>query len=292
MRPNLNRLLYFAAILDEGSITAAANRLGVSKAVVSKQVQMLEAEIGQSLLLRNTRRLAPTEAGRQLYARCSPALIEVENAFDSVSEKDMTPRGRLRITAPVDLGLDVIAPMAAKFRETYPQVQLDLFLTDDHLDLVAERLDLSFTVGWLRDSRNLARKLADFKEVVVASPETALAMPVTGPKDLEALPFALNRTVAGRSIWTFARGSDHHDVPLAPVITMNITLGVLQAVRTGRYFTILPDFLVSKSLEAGEFVQLLPDWSLRTGGIYTVTPSGQIRSNALKAFLATVRKAF
>ncbi|SET88419.1 LysR family transcriptional regulator [Paracoccus homiensis] len=292
MRPNLNRLLYFTAILDEGSITAAANRLGVGKAVVSKQIQLLEAEVGQSLLLRNTRRLSPTEAGRQLYDQCSPALTQVATAIDSVSQKDATPRGRLRITAPVDLGLDVIAPMAARFREEHPQVQLDLFLTDDHLDPVAERLDLSFTVGWLRESDHLARKLADFREIVVASPETAAALRVTSPDTLAALPMALNRRVANRPVWTFTRQKEQREVALSPVITANITLGVLQAVRTGRYITILPDFLVTDSLRTGELVQLLPDWSLRTGGIYTVTPAGQIRSNALKAFLAAVRKAF
>lgn len=292
MRPNLNRLLYFTAILDEGSITAAANRLGVGKAVVSKQIQLLEAEVGQSLLLRNTRRLSPTEAGRQLYDQCSPALTQVATAIDSVSQKDATPRGRLRITAPVDLGLDVIAPMAARFREDHPQVQLDLFLTDDHLDPVAERLDLSFTVGWLRESDHLARKLADFREIVVASPETAAALRVTSPDTLAALPMALNRRVANRPVWTFTRQKEQREVALSPVITANITLGVLQAVRTGRYITILPDFLVTDSLRTGELVQLLPDWSLRTGGIYTVTPAGQIRSNALKAFLAAVRKAF
>ncbi|WP_411958401.1 LysR family transcriptional regulator [Paracoccus homiensis] len=292
MRPNLNRLLYFTAILDEGSITAAANRLGVGKAVVSKQIQLLEAEVGQSLLLRNTRRLSPTEAGRQLYDQCSPALTQVATAIDSVSQKDATPRGRLRITAPVDLGLDVIAPMAARFREDHPQVQLDLFLTDDHLDPVAERLDLSFTVGWLRESDHLARKLADFREIVVASPETAATLPVTSPDTLAALPMALNRRVANRPVWTFTRQKEQREVALSPVITANITLGVLQAVRTGRYITILPDFLVTDSLRTGELVQLLPDWSLRTGGIYTVTPAGQIRSNALKAFLAAVRKAF
>lgn len=292
MRPNLNRLLYFTAILDEGSITAAANRLGVGKAVVSKQIQLLEAEVGQSLLLRNTRRLSPTEAGRQLYDQCSPALTQVATAIDSVSQKDATPRGRLRITAPVDLGLDVIAPMAARFREDHPQVQLDLFLTDDHLDPVAERLDLSFTVGWLRESDHLARKLADFREIVVASPETAATLRVTSPDALAALPMALNRRVANRPVWTFTRQKEQREVALSPVITANITLGVLQAVRTGRYITILPDFLVTDSLRTGELVQLLPDWSLRTGGIYTVTPAGQIRSNALKAFLAAVRKAF
>lgn len=292
MRPNLNRLLYFTAILDEGSITAAANRLGVGKAVVSKQIQLLEAEVGQSLLLRNTRRLSPTEAGRQLYDQCSPALTQVATAIDSVSQKDATPRGRLRITAPVDLGLDVIAPMAARFREDHPQVQLDLFLTDDHLDPVAERLDLSFTVGWLRESDHLARKLADFREIVVASPETAATLRVTSPDTLAALPMALNRRVANRPVWTFTRQKEQREVALSPVITANITLGVLQAVRTGRYITILPDFLVTDSLRTGELVQLLPDWSLRTGGIYTVTPAGQIRSNALKAFLAAARKAF
>lgn len=292
MRQNLNRLLYFVTTLDAGTYTAAAERLGVSKAVVSKQVQLLEAEIGQSLLLRNTRRIAPTEAGQQLYARARTALSEVEAAYAAVTESDHQPRGHLRITAPVDLGLDLVSPLVTRFQERHPQVQIDLQLSDEKQDLVANRLDLSFQVGWLQETSNIARKLRNFREIVVTSPSTAAKHTVRSPQDLGQIPLALNSNLGDRAAWSFTGPGGTQDVALKPTMTMNITLGVLQAVHHGTYFTILPDFLVADALAEGRLVQWLPDWALRTGGIYTVTPSGQLRSNALKAFLATVRKEF
>ncbi|WP_282094204.1 LysR family transcriptional regulator [Epibacterium ulvae] len=289
MRPNLNRLLYFTAVVEEGTITAAAERLGVSKAVVSKQIQMLEADIGQSLLLRNTRRVAPTEAGNLLYSSARAPLTAVENAFDQVAERDQTPRGLLRITAPVDFGLDFISPLVTRFQEMYPQVQVDLLLSDERQDLISERLDLSFQIGWLRETGNVARKINTFREIVVAAPATAADHAISHPKDLTQIPLALNTAVAEIAPWRFTQDHNTCDVLLTPVVKMNITMAVLAAVQSRRYCTILPDILVQDQLATGALVQLLPEWSLRTGGIYTVTPSGQLRSNALKAFLALVR---
>ncbi|MEM9279765.1 MAG: LysR family transcriptional regulator, partial [Pseudomonadota bacterium] len=161
MKHNLNRLAYFVATIDAGTITGAAEALGISKAVVSKQLQLLEDELRTPLLLRNTRRLQPTEAGLVFYEDARSALTHAENAYERIQERDNKPKGRLRITAPVDYGVSRIAPFLARFREAYPEVSVDLQLTDAQIDIIEERCDLAFRIGWLKDSTHLSRKLQD-----------------------------------------------------------------------------------------------------------------------------------
>jgi DNA-binding transcriptional LysR family regulator len=285
-RYNLNRLAYFVATIDEGTITAAAERLGVSKAVVSKQLQLLEADVGVGLLLRNTRNLQPTEAGRALYAKGKAAVLQASDAFESVMERDSTPRGRLRVTAPVDYGIIHVAPLVARFCEIYPDVEIDLVLADERVDLIESRFDLSFRLGWLEDSGNVARKLRDFEEIAVATPATLHRFPVRQPEDLCAMPFIANSALAGLSNWDFTRGAETRTVALRIGTSMNVTFAIRMAITSGAAFTILPDFLAEADLASGKLQRLLPDWSLRRGGVYTVTASGRVRGNALRAFLA------
>ena len=284
-RYNLNRLAYFVATIDEGTITAAAARLGVSKAVVSKQLQLLEEETGVGLVLRNTRNLQATEAGRALYAKGKAAVQQANDAFESVMERDDTPRGRLRITAPVDYGLIQVAPLVARFCETYPAVEVDLVLADELLDLIESRFDLAFRVGWLQDSGNLARKLRDFEEIAVATPATLQRFPVRKPEDLRDVPFIANSAFAGLKNWDFTRGAKTRTIALKTGTTMNVTFAVRTAITHSAAFTILPNFLAEPDLENGSLVRLLPDWSLRQGGVYTVTAPGRVRANALRVFL-------
>ncbi len=125
-RCNLNRFSYFVAIVEERTITAAAKRLGLSKAVVSKHLQLLEQELGVALLVRNTRHIFPTEAGRAFYLSSKEVLIQAERAFDSILEVGKEPAGRIRVTATVDFGSCQIAPLIARFSNDYRQIEIDL----------------------------------------------------------------------------------------------------------------------------------------------------------------------
>ena len=148
---NLNRLTYFAAVVENGSFTAASNALGITKAVVSQQVAKLEEETGAALLIRTTRRVQPTEAGKDFYARCLSILREAESAFDQVSQASTKPIGLLRVAAPLDFGITVVTPAATTFKRAYPECDVSLMLEDRIVDLLAEKIDLSIRVGWLAD---------------------------------------------------------------------------------------------------------------------------------------------
>jgi DNA-binding transcriptional LysR family regulator len=287
MDVNLNRLAYFAAVVDAGSFTRAAERLGVSKTVVSQQVARLEAEVGMGLLIRTTRRVQPTEAGRMLHARCIMILREADDAFNELSQSNSEPRGLLRITAPNDFGSFVIAPLAAAFTARYPACRVELIVSDTKLDLIESQIDLSIRVGWLEDSSSLARRIETFRQVPVAAPLLLQQFPAEHPDDLSGWPFIANMALREPQTWHFVRQENEMcPLHLEPKVSVNTTPAALAAIRAGGGFSILPDFLIRDDLEAGRLVQLLPDWALPAGGIYIVYPAARFRPAKVTAFVA------
>lgn len=167
---NLNRLAYFVAVVDAGSFTHAATRLGITKAVVSQQVAQLETELGATLLTRSTRKVRPTEAGRIFYERCSLILREAEDAWGELAQSAAEPRGVLRIAATNDYGCQVVVPVATDFASRYPDCQVELMLGDRQVDLAAGEADLAIRIGWLPDSSLKARRIGAFRQLLVADP--------------------------------------------------------------------------------------------------------------------------
>ncbi|MET4257483.1 DNA-binding transcriptional LysR family regulator [Bradyrhizobium sp. S3.12.5] len=288
---NLNRLAYFAAVVDAGSFTRAAERLGITKTVVSQQVARLEAELKTALLLRTTRRVGPTEAGRLLHARCVMILREAEYAIDELAQTNAEPMGVLRIAAPNDYGASTIAPVAAKFARKYPACGVDLVLSDTRTDLIANQIDLSIRVGWLNDSSLQARRLGTFRQLLVAPPEIAVAVRVDKPDDLAALPFIANGALGEPLVWRFTRNDiEVCTVRMRQAIAINTTPAVLAAALAGGGLSVLPDFLVSEHLKAGRLVHVLPSWALPSGGIHVVYPAARFRAPKVTAFVAMLSR--
>ncbi len=196
----------------------------------------------------------------------------------------------MRVTAPVDFGVSYVAPFVALFQELYPDVTIDLHLTDRLVDLIEDRYDIAFRIGWLTDSSNLARKLMTFEEIAVASPPTVARLSIRGPNDLEGVPFVLAHAFSGKTDWTFEKPGISKTITTRVVSEMNMVLAMLAYVSEGYCFTILPDILVQKELANGSLKRLLPEWKLRKGGVYTVTPPNRLRSNALQRFLDMVHE--
>lgn len=294
---NLNRLIYFVAIIEEKTITAAAERLGLSKAVVSKQLQLLEEELGVSLVVRNTRHLHATETGEAFYTRSKEALKYAQYAFDTAAEDSHEPSGLIRLTSPIDLGVFQLAPVIADFCAQYPKVKIEVDLSDEVKDIVAKRYDLSFRVGWLQDSTNRARKIGSFREVALCSPEFARDYSPKTPMDLPSLPLAAYNVI-DNSARVFTHKStpnvkdQDYEVLLNTNLTFNTTLAIREALVTGRFFGILPDFTVKKDLKSGLLQELLPSWKLREGGIYIVRPPTQLRTQAVQLFIDAVVSRF
>jgi len=286
-RFNLNRLSYFIAVMEEGTITAAARRLGVSKAVVSRQLFLLEDELGTALLTRNTRHLHPTETGQRFYEQGKAAFLQACEAFRSAREEGDVLRGTLRVTAQLDYGTLHIAPRVARFISEYPEVRVDLSLDDELVDIIGQRFDIGFRVGWLADSSNRARKIGEFEEWVVGSPALGV-LNIRRPAELQKLPFAANAMMKNITEWHFHQGADTRKITLRPALTLNPVSAMIRALEAGECFAILPDFVAEESLANGTLVRLLPEWTLRCGGIYAVTPPIKYRPLIVSRFLEYV----
>ncbi|MBO0145260.1 LysR family transcriptional regulator [Agrobacterium sp. Ap1] len=285
---NLNRLAYFVAVVDAGSFTRAAEYLGITKAVVSQQVAKLEEEVGTTLLMRTTRRLQPTEAGRMFHLRCVFVLREAEDALRELAQARTEPKGLLRITAPYDYGTSVVVPLMTAFTARYAECKVELSLSDRMVDLVADNMDLAIRVGWLADSSLQARRIGTFRQYLVSPPHLASKVAeLNGPSDLPSLPFVANNALKEPLEWTFTRKErgETRTVRFRSDIAINTTPAVMEAVRQGGGLSVLPDFLAANDIASGRLVHVLPDWHLPSGGVYTVYPAARFRPPKVSAFV-------
>ncbi|MBY6263161.1 LysR family transcriptional regulator [Azospirillum sp. 412522] len=284
---HLNRIAYFAAVVETGSFTAAAVRLGITKAVVSQQVAKLEEEVGASLLLRTTRMVRPTEAGMVFHRRCVVILREAEEAFGELAESAAAPSGLLRLTAPFDYGVAVVVPAIAAFAAAHPACKADMVLSDQSLDLVGGTLDLAIRVGWLTDTSLQARQFGSFRQLLVGTPDLAGRVGEGGrPEDIAALPFVANTALRNPLLWQFTgTAGETRMVAARAAIAFDATFAVREAVRLGAGLSVLPDYCVADDLASGRLVHILPGWTLPSGGIHAVFPAARFRPTKVRAFL-------
>ena len=206
---SLDLLVIFAAVTEAGGFTAAAERLGLTKAAVSLRVRQLETRLGADLFTRTTRRVQLTDAGRQLYEASAASLHSLGEALAGVTTARDTLSGTLRITAPVEYAASELAPMVARFAAAHPQLRIELHTSDRVLDLVAERIHLAFRLGHLRSSSARATRLAGFEQWVVAAPAYLRGKPAPKrPSDLSDHDWVSLSLMRTPLTWTFssARG--------------------------------------------------------------------------------------
>lgn len=289
---NLKRLAYFSAVVETGSFTAAAARLGITKAVVSQQVARLEADFRTSLLTRSTRKVVPTDAGQAFYQRCALILKEAADAFDELAQGAEAPTGTLRLTAPLDYGIAAIVPAITAFCRRYPQCKVDASLSDQSLDLMDGQVELAIRVGWLTELHLQARQVGSFRQLLVASPawKPQLAS-MEEPQQLAALPFVANTALRDPLYWSFSRTAlERQNVSMPSVLSLNATMAVREAVRHGAGLSVLPDYAVADDLHSGRLLQVLPDWKLPSGGIHAVFPAARFRPVKVRAFVELLQE--
>ncbi|TPK62382.1 LysR family transcriptional regulator [Mesorhizobium sp. B2-4-19] len=283
---NLNRLVYFTTVMETGSFTSAADRLGVAKAVVSHQVGRLEEELGATLLQRTTRRVTPTEDGRLFYDRAMIILREAEAAFGEISHGAVEPSGTLKLTAPLDYGTRVVAPVMAAYLKAYPQMRVEAIFDDAVSDLVDEQIDLGIRVGWLTDSSNQARRLGTIRQIVVASPAFAASLPAdANPNQARSLAWVGNAQLRGVGQWLFSREGETVLTELNPVIVCDKSPAAYACVLAGIGLGIFPDYAVDEDIAGDRLVRIFAQWALPTGGIHAVFPPARFRPAKVRAFV-------
>ncbi len=293
MAPRFDVLLAFVKVTETGSFSEAARRLGLSKSMVSRQVSALEADLGVRLLHRTTRSLSPTEAGRAYLERCQRILADLDEANLLVSRLQATPRGRLRVSAPLSFGIGHLATALPGFLERYPEIELDMGMTDRYVDLVEEGWDVAVRVGKLADSSLIARRLAPIRTVLSASPSylERKGVPLK-PQDLEHHDCLTHGAVAP-SEWRFI-ASDRRPLHVEVRGRFSADNGDVLRVMAlaGLGIVRLPTFFVGEDIRAGRLVPVLEPFVPLDASLNAVYPHGRHLSPKVRAFVDYLAEVF
>lgn len=279
----------FVAVVECGSFSLAAEKLGVTKSAVSKRVTQLEDELGIRLLNRTTRKLSLTEAGKRYYDHVSQALALAQQGMDAVTELQGEPKGKLKITAPMSFGVLYIAPIIAEFLEQFPKVTIDLQLEDQMVDLIEGEFDLAIRIGNLPISNLVAKRLVNCKSVLCASPEyiNRNGSPQK-PSDLIGHNCLVYSYFRGGSEWTFEQ--QHNEFKVIPKgnFIVNNSEAIRRALIEGLGVGQLPTFLVSKDILSGKLQPIMTPYSLPEHAIYAVFPERKHLPHKVRAFMEFV----
>lgn len=284
---SLNGIQAFARVVDVGSFTGAAAALGQTKSSISKQVAKLEDRLGARLLNRTTRRMSPTEIGLAFYERCQRIIAELDDAERSVMDLQETPRGVLRINAPMSFSIRHLAPVISDFMMLYPELQVDLDLNDRVVDVVEEGYDLVIRISRMPDSTLIARKLAPFRRVVCASPEywDKHGRPQT-PNDLRHHNCLMYKYLSSGNEWSFI-GPDGQQtsVRISGTFSANNGDALLVAARQGLGVLASPLFIACDDLKAGHLEPALTGYADVDSNIYAVYPHNRYLSAKVRLFV-------
>ena len=283
----------FVAAVEAGSFVKAADGLNISKAVISKHVLGLEQRLGVRLLNRTTRRQSLTDAGRIYFDRAKQILESLEDADATVASSASRPTGTLRVTAPLTFGLLRLAPLWGEFMSRYPEVKLDITLSDRVVDLVDEGFDVAVRIARLPDSSLVSRKLTSARMVMCASP--AYLRQYGTPKTLTEVarrPVLAYTYLSTGDTWKFERDGVAHQVTTNPIMRSNNGDTCRAAALAGRGIILQPSFLIAADLERGNLVEILPNYKGVELGLYAVYPSRTLLSAKVRVLVDFLAENF
>ncbi|MCE9994285.1 LysR family transcriptional regulator [Enterobacter asburiae] len=289
---NLQRTAMFVAVADTGSFTAAAEAMGLTKAVVSFNVRQLEDELGVTLLLRSTRRLILTEAGGLFHQRSVALLHEAERLQDDVRADHAGLSGELRITTTPEYGSQVVVPLLAEFSQQHPDLRVRHASSSLHADLISERFDVAIRLGTLADSRYHAAFISHFAILPVAAPAWLASHPVGSLAHLAQADWIIHERLPSPLRWQVkdAEGNQvSFEIKKAPRLYADGAQALMAFARAGGGVALLPEWLVRPALDAGELVALLPEYAFAEQGIYAVYPDALHVPAKVRTFIDFMR---
>lgn len=285
--PDFEALAIFAKVVELRSFVAAAAELGLSKATVSKAVSRLEDRLGASLFNRTSRRLALTDAGKNLSERAARLLADGEAAENEALARSAVPRGVVRLAVPMTFGVNVIAPLLPEFLAMYPEVSVDLHLSDAMVDLIGDGFDAGVRIASLPDSSLVARRLCPMPRHTVASPAYLKAHGTpTHPMHLAQHRCLGYTYLSTPGVWRYtnARG-EQATVRPSGQLRVNNGEALLPAVIAGLGIADLPDFIVGEAIATKKVEVILKDWKQVEGAVHLVMPPGGPRPARVEALI-------
>jgi DNA-binding transcriptional LysR family regulator len=290
---DLEDLLAFLRIVETGSLSRAAERLGISKSIVSRRLSDLEACLSAKLVTRGARGAKPTELGQAYYAKAANVWAGLEAANEMVAESVSEIAGKLRISAPLSFGIQRLTGVLAAFAMRYPNVELDVSFEDRSVDLVGGGFDLAIRIGNLTDSSLIARRLGSVHRALVGSPDylAAHGWPEQ-PRDLTRHRALFYANAGAAERWRFKVGDGWEHVAVQARLRADNGEMLRDAAIAGLGLAILPDFIVGSAIGQGRLEILLPNYPIESAGLYAVMPPGRAvtaRVRGLVSYLASSR---
>ena len=287
----LQAMRVFTRVARLGGFAAAARELQLSTTAVSRQVSLLEEHLGVRLLQRTTRRLSITDAGAACLDRCERILADIQEMEEALSEGQRNPRGRLRISAGVSFAQEQLSALMPAFVEHYPDLEVELFLTDRHLDLVGEGIDVAVRIGRLSDSSLFARRIAPVRHAVCASPDyIARYGAVATPSQLSEHMCIIDTNLP-RS-WCFEGPGGLETVIAEGRYRVNSAHGSCDAALAGLGLAYLPTFVAGAHIARGDLVPQLPGYQTGEAAMYAVYPENRYLSAGVRAFIDMLAERF
>lgn len=289
---DLNDIVVFTKVVETKSFTGAAEQLGLPKSTVSRKLAQLEERLGVRLVQRTTRKLALTDIGEAYYERAARIVSDIAAAEQVVTDMQATPRGRLRITAPIDLSTKYLGGIIAEFVAAHADVTVELDASDRIVDLIEEGFDVAVRFGPLPESTLIARKLAPVAGVLVASPSYLTKRPApTSVEELDDHDKVLFTPSARVQSWTLVNGEQTYEVGRPCRFASNNLSAVVDVILAGGGIGMVTEFMVACDIRQGKLVRILPEWSLRAGDINAVYAARQNLPPRLALFIDHLSKS-
>ena len=274
--PDFEALAIFAKVVELRSFAAAASELALSKATISKAVGRLEERLGARLFNRTSRRLALTDAGQKLAERAARLLADGEAAENEALAQSSVPRGLVRLAVPMTFGVKNVAPLLPEFLQTYPDVSIDLHLSDATVDLIGEGFDAGLRIARLPDSSLIARRLCGMPRYTVAAPSYLRQH----GRPSHPMQLAQHRCfgyayLSTPNVWHYTN-ADGEQAAVRPGGPLRVNNGeaLMPALLAGLGIADLPEFIVGDAIAAGEVEVILKGWKQPEGAVHLVTPPG------------------
>lgn len=274
---------YFVKVVQFGSFSKAADHLLLPKSTLSKAVSRLEKETGTVLLVRTTRSLKLTAVGQAFFESCLEPLQKLEEAHRSLHGHDSIVSGLIRLTAPEDLGTEIIAPLIADLMKDHPTLSFDLHYSDEILDLVRDGYDLAIRIGKLRESRLKAKSIGEVSLSLVASQNYLKKMNrPRHPKDLEKHQCLSMKAYATQQRWLLQTKKESCSVKINPRVVCNQMTSLLQLAIADGGIALVPTFLCHRPVEEKKLVYVLPEWQHPGAPVSLVSPFSTNSTTRLK----------
>jgi len=292
-----SQLKIFIAVMRKGSFVEVARALNKAPSSISRSVALLEEELGVRLLNRNTRQVTPTEAGNLYFQRIEPLVDELDLAAQEIHAQQRGPKGTIRVTCPASFDHVYLTPMLPGFLRQYPDVKVELLVSDSVLDMIRERVDLAIRFGHLPLSNFVATQLCDLVYIACASPGYLETAPkLTAPQDIQnhnCLTFLYPKFNIS---WSFLKDKEVVKVPVKGNASVTSALALVELAKVGLGIALLPQILIMKELNEGQLVNLFPEYQITATEIgaeaWLVYPSRDYLPQKTRAFMDYLKADF